>query len=131
MRVLITGSRTWTNVVVIRRALRQVEEENPNETGFIAVHGDARGADGLVDFVASQFGWLIERHLADWDAHGKAAGPIRNQQMVDLGADLCLAFIRNNSRGATQCAAAAEEAGIPVRVFDNVDHEPIVRGGTR
>jgi hypothetical protein len=37
--------------------------------------------------------------------------------MVDLGADLCLAFIRNHSRGAAHCAAAAREAGITTHVF--------------
>jgi hypothetical protein len=45
------------------------------------------------------------------------AGLARNRLMVELGADICLAFVRNGSRGASHCAALAEEAGIPVRRY--------------
>lgn len=64
--------------------------------------------------IAKSFGWHTECHWPDWDRYGrKRAGFIRNQHMVDLGADLCLAFTRDNSRGTAHCALAAEAAGIP------------------
>lgn len=56
---------------------------------------------------------MTEPHPADWSTHGKAAGPIRNQQMADARADLCLAF--PGGKGISDMVRRAERAGIPVR----------------
>lgn len=113
-RVLVTGSRDWADWMVIRAAL--VGVRHPIYPGTL-VHGGARGADKMAAHVARDMGWLIEPHPADWDQHGKRAGFVRNAEMVKAGADVCLAFIRNNSRGATMCARLAEDAGIPVQYY--------------
>jgi len=64
-----------------------------------------------------------EVHRADWKKYGRAAGPIRNKQMVELGADLCLAFPDHpkghGSRGTWNCVKLAQQAGIPVLVVWN------------
>jgi len=116
-RILVTGSRTWTDWRTITGALIQARRDlNPDRLPVL-VQGCAAGADFLAAQAARKLGWEVEDHPADWSGHGKAAGFRRNQAMVALGADICLAFIRDGSKGATHCAAAAERAGIPVRRF--------------
>lgn len=114
-RILVTGSRTWTDADVILAALR---EHAAGATDVVVVHGGAAGADRLADQIARERGARVERHPADWARHGRAAGFLRNQKMVRLGADVCLAFIHNASRGATACADTAQAAGIPTYRYE-------------
>lgn len=132
MRILVTGSRDWADRNAVYRALNQVCDDfglnyPPDEYGntmpdpsrITVVHGHCpTGADQIADDWCIGAFFEAERHPADWDRHGKAAGPIRNQEMVDLGADLVLAFpARGISRGTWDCVDRAREAGIPVRIF--------------
>jgi YspA, cpYpsA-related SLOG family len=113
-RVLVTGSRDWTDERPILRALLDaIPADGALPT---LVHGDCRtGADRVAHRIASSMGWPVERHPADWANYNRAAGPRRNAEMVKAGADLCLAFIRDGSRGASHCADLAERAGVPTR----------------
>ncbi|WP_031514818.1 DUF2493 domain-containing protein [Streptomyces sp. NRRL F-5123] len=112
-RVLVTGSRDWHQPVSIEIALTSLLLTRRHIT---VVHGACpRGADAMAHAWATTRGIEVEPHPADWQQHGKAAGFRRNAEMVNLGADLCLAFIRNSSRGASHTAALADAAGIPVR----------------
>jgi len=54
--------------------------------------------------------------VTGWDRQGNAAGPMRNKRMADLGAVLCLAFPKGESRGTWDCIKRANRAGIPVRI---------------
>lgn len=115
MRILLTGSRHWTDEGLLWDVL---SEYRPERGGLmhtvILVHGNAPGADRLASLLwCANDGWE-ESHPADWTRYGKAAGPLRNQQMVDLGADLCLAFPLGVSTGTRDCMRRATKAGIPV-----------------
>lgn len=114
MRVLVTGSRNWTNEAAVYSALTELIRTSNRIT---VVHGACpTGADAIAHHWATSVpGATAEPHPAEWDRHGKAAGPIRNQQMVDLGADVCLAFLLGESRGTRDCMRRAEAAGIPVQ----------------
>jgi Ni,Fe-hydrogenase III small subunit len=112
-RLLVTGSRTWSDRRIIRDALAAVWDPER-----VLVSGHCKqGADVLCESCWSHWGGQIERHPADWPAHGRRAGPIRNAVMVDLGADLCLAFILDGSSGSTHCASLARQAGIPTKIY--------------
>jgi hypothetical protein len=126
LRLLVTGSRDWPNEQAVRDALRGASSGYASQDVAV-VHGHCpTGADAHADRAARIFGMTVERHPADWSL-GYSAGPKRNAEMVNLGADLCLAFIgdctsprcnrpeRHDSHGATGCADLAERAGIPTR----------------
>jgi hypothetical protein len=116
MRVLVTGSRKWDNRDVIEGTLGWVLDEH-GDRPIVLVHGGADGADTIAAQVWEALGQPTEPHPANWRRYGKKrAGIIRNAQMVAAGADLCLAFIRNHSPGATDCADRAQAAGIPLRI---------------
>jgi YspA, cpYpsA-related SLOG family len=116
MRVLVTGSRDWWDWEAVFGTLADLAREHHGQV--VVVHGAAHsGADHFADMAARSLGLTPEPHPADWATHNRRAGPIRNAEMVALGADLCLAFIRNGSRGATHCAGLAEKAGIPVKRY--------------
>lgn len=121
-RVLVTGSRTWDDEMAIGYVLSEILFHNRT---MVLVHGACpTGADKIADEWAAarnQFPAMpvtVERHPADWERHGRGAGFRRNAEMVRLGADLCLAFIVDSSRGATHTADLAEKASIPVRRYE-------------
>jgi hypothetical protein len=118
MRILVTGSRNWNDGTAVEAAIvTAVRELGDRISPVTIVHGGARGADSIAESVAHKYRLNVECHPAAWDTRGRAAGVIRNSEMVNAGADVCLAFIKDQSRGASHCAAAAEKAGIPTRRF--------------
>jgi hypothetical protein len=114
VRVLITGNRDWTDDfpidAIIGGLLAMV---GPGE--LIVMHGKARGADSIAD----EWKWSgveVEPYPADWDLHGRSAGPIRNRQMLDRRPDLVVAFHDDldASKGTRDCVEEAGRRGIPV-----------------
>lgn len=121
-RILVTGSRDWEDGEQIALSLGYAVGEALSRgvpfSDVVIVHGHCpTGADATVDRLASDYGHRVERHPAEWDRLGKSAGFQRNAVMVAAGADVCLAFIRNGSRGATHTADLARKAGIETRRY--------------
>jgi len=115
-RLLVTGSREWRNNTTIYDALDLILLI-PGHPPTL-VHGDANGVDIVAASYWASFGFPVEPHPADWKRFGrKRAGVIRNAQMVQAGADRCLAFIRNYSHGATHCSQLALKAHIPTTIY--------------
>jgi hypothetical protein len=87
---------------------------------LVIIHGDYRGADRLADEWAVIRCVLVERYVADWVGLGRAAGPIRNQQMIDEGKpDLVIAFpMLGKSIGTFDLMSRATKAGIRMVVVE-------------
>lgn len=117
--ILVCGSRTWTDERVIREALdaRMPYDALADDQLPTVMHGNARGADRIAADVAVDLGFWVQAFPADWKRHGKAAGPIRNRQMLDAEPDVVLAFQVRNSRGTQDTVDEALRRGIPVYVF--------------
>lgn len=117
-RILVTGSRSWENELTISRALRAAHYYLPGQNRVL-VHGACpRGADAIADrLVRDLYQWEIEHRPADWDRFGNAAGPIRNQEMVQSGVDLCLAFWKGRSVGTGITIRLAGEAGVTTWIW--------------
>jgi YspA, cpYpsA-related SLOG family len=113
-RLLVTGSRTWDDVPAIERALAVILDRHPE--GVLLVHGGCpRGADAIAAAYAARTpGYRSEEHPADWRRYGRTAGYRRNAEMIALGADGGVAFIRGASPGSTSAVRLARAAGIPI-----------------
>lgn len=116
MRVLVCGSRNWRDGLAIQRELVKLER------GTTVIEGEARGADRFARLTGEALGWPVLRFPADWNRYGKAAGVIRNKQMLDEGKpDLVLAFHEDiySSKGTADMVRQARRYGIEVKVFES------------
>ncbi len=122
-RVLITVSRSWSDWERMRGALREVWSPDT-----VLVHGAAPRGDMDAERIWVSWGGPVERWPADW-SRGRSAGFARNAEMVASGPDMCLAFIRDGSAGATHTANLATKAGIRTRTFFDPESVPAHRCG--
>lgn len=80
------------------------------------VHGGANGADRMAGKLAEAMCWPVVVFPAHWESYGRAAGPIRNQEMLDKGKpDFAIAAHRNlsTSKGTADMVRRLERAGVP------------------
>lgn len=108
--VLVCGGRDYTNEKMAFAILDAAHAANPI---IEVIHGAATGADMLAAAWAAKRGVPERAFPADWETHGKAAGPIRNRQMLDQGKPhIVIAF--PGGRGTRNMIEQAEGANVPV-----------------
>ena len=115
LRLLVCGDRLWGDKEAIRERILAL---SPG----VIIHGGAQGADTLAGLAAAELGIPTEVYPAQWVRLGRAAGMIRNQQMLDEGRpDYVLAFHDDlaHSKGTANMIRRAEKAGIPVEVWSH------------
>lgn len=119
MRILVCGGRTWGYTEesdftvkdngVFNLALDVLKGYGPT----VVISGGAKGADELGPMLAAVTSSVSLVKSADWSKHGRAAGPIRNQQMLDeFKPDLVVAF--SGGTGTRDMVNRAKKAGVEV-----------------
>ncbi len=116
MNLIIAGGRDFDDYDLLSRELDYLLSKTPKEIITIFV-GGAKGTDTLGFIYAWNNKIDYRVFMADWTVHGKKAGILRNQQMLDAGATHLVAFWDKKSRGTADMIDRAKKAGIMVRVF--------------
>lgn len=110
VRLLVCGGRAFTDRDAAFAAIDRIHTERGVH---VVIHGAARGADTFGGEWAHERGVAVLAFPADWEGLGRAAGPIRNQQMLDEAApDLMLALL--GGRGTADMVRRATLAGVEV-----------------
>lgn len=132
LRVVVTGSREWSSRSLIHAALWAAFARSVGQPRL--AHGGATGADeiaGAMGLVAARDlrgGLTVEVYPANWDLDGRAAGPLRNQRMIEAERPhLVLAFPLPRSRGTWDCVRRARAMGVPVVVVREDGTGEVVR----
>ncbi|HDZ37294.1 MAG TPA: DUF2493 domain-containing protein [Marinobacter sp.] len=113
MRVLVYGGRDFTRTTTAYRALDALHKKIGID---VVIEGDARGADRIAGFWARK-NQIENRKFPikqiEWNLYGAAAGPIRNQKMLDEGKpEYAVEF--PGGRGTADMATRLEKAGIEI-----------------
>ena len=144
--VLVCGGRTWgvcqdnNDIEAIALAGRQRKAIETDltllgegfDTELTVIEGGAAGADTVAGQWARRrraSGVANVQFKADWKTHGRAAGPIRNQEMLDwllaAEAEQKLVLAYPGGRGTADMVTRAREAGVAVRLCEpGVDSPP-------
>lgn len=121
--VLVSGKRDFTDY---ERFCKVLDESLSGMTDDIEiVEGGASGTDTLAKRYALERGLSCREFAALWDVNGRAAGPIRNSEMVTfVSGHECKAvfFGDGKSRGTGDCLQKARRAGINCEVYSPYDY---------
>jgi hypothetical protein len=114
MRILVTGDRHSACNALAERIVERLIERYGRD--IVIVNCGAPGVDWAFSKACREMGVRSEVHTAAWRTLGNVAGPARNREMVQAGADLCVAFHRTieTSKGTKDCIRQALAAGIEV-----------------
>jgi hypothetical protein len=118
-KVLICGDRNWLDRETICAWIAMLQD-----WGYkFVIEGEAPGADTIAREEAEAAHMIIlsrdstaKGFPAQWSQYGRAAGPIRNREMLDQRPDLVLAFHPDitKPKGTADCIKEAKRRGIEV-----------------
>ena len=113
-KVIIAGCRDFADYELLKEKCDfYLQNQKPED--IVIVSGHASGADALGEHYALERDLQLETYTADWKAHGRAAGPIRNAQMASV-AHALIAFWDGKSRETKNMIDTATKRGLQVAV---------------
>ena len=113
-KVIIAGCRDFNDYELLKEKCDYFLQDEKKED-VVIISGHASGADALGERYAQERGFQLETYPADWKAHGRAAGPIRNAKMASV-AHALIAFWDGKSRGTKNMIDTATKRGLKVAV---------------
>lgn len=115
MKIIFCGDRKWQDRDLVTQVMSAIKA---NIGEFVVIEGGAKGADAIAHDAAKHYVNLpFETYDAQWTEYGKAAGPIRNREMLINGqADAVVAFHNDiqSSKGTANMVTQARKAAKPV-----------------
>ena len=120
-RIIIAGSRNFNDYTKMLNTLDELGIHLINTIDPVEIiSGHAPGADTLGEKFAKAYGYPLKIFPADWDIYGRAAGPIRNEQMAKYASEadrgMLVAFPVGESRGTRNMIKLAKQYGLEVEV---------------
>jgi hypothetical protein len=127
VRVLVTGDREWDDYFLLRCVCDGLLARYGER--LVIVEGDAKGADRMAGDWAEKNGLTVEngrlrKYPANWTEHHKAAGPIRNREMLKEEEPHLVCAFHNNlwhgSKGTLDMVTIASKAKVPCYHFSTI-----------
>ncbi len=115
IKIAVGGCRDFGDIEYIFKCLDEYIKELCDEE-IIIISGHCSGVDAAAEKYAELRGIKTLLFPAEWKKYGKAAGPVRNKQIVEA-ADAVIAFWDGKSRGTKSLIDLAKKSGKNLTVF--------------
>ena len=121
IKVVIAGSRLFNNQDLFDNSLHDILLKYDTEELEI-ISGGCTGADNLAEEYAESWGIKFREFPAYWNVYGKAAGPMRNEEMAKYASQsekgILIAFPIGESKGTRNMIRAAKRYGLEIHVIE-------------
>ena len=116
IKIAVGGCRTFNDREYVFKCLDEYLVKLDGETEIVFLSGHCNGVDLIAEEYAEIKDLSVILFPANWEKYGKAAGPIRNKEMVDE-ADIVIAFWDGKSRGTKSLIDYARKSGKELCIY--------------